>query len=80
VSAVRWAHHRGFVADTVVTAWALATISALGLSTWSVVTTRAARALAKLDLTLACLSLVALAIAGFAVAGGFDAGGACGGG
>ncbi|MFL5936882.1 MAG: hypothetical protein ACJ744_01835 [Gaiellaceae bacterium] len=80
VSALRWAHHWGLQADVIVAAWAGATIGALGVSIWSLATSRAARRLANLGLVLAVLSLAALAIAGLAFAAGMDPTGACGGG
>jgi hypothetical protein len=79
-SALRWAHHWGVQADAIVAAWAGATVGALGVSIWALLTSRAARRLANLGLVLAVLSLAALAIAGLAFAAGMDPTGACGGG
>jgi hypothetical protein len=79
-SAFRWAHHWGPVADSIVAAWALATMATLVVSIWSLFTTRASRRLAKLGLALAVISLIALTLAGLASAVGLDLAGACGGG
>ena len=79
-AAFRWAHHWGAQADSIVAAWGLTTLGALGVSIWSLATSAAARRLAKLGLTLAGVSVLALGIAGLAVAAGMDPAGACGGG
>jgi hypothetical membrane protein len=79
-SAFQWAHHWNPLADSIVATWALATVAALVVSTWSLLTTRASRRLAKLGLALALLSLLALALAGLVFAAGLDPAGACGGG
>jgi hypothetical protein len=79
-ASVRWAHHWGLVADTIVSAWALATIGALSVSVWSLRTSRASREFAKIGIVLTLLSLLALTVDGALYAVGIDAAGACGGG
>jgi len=79
-SALAWAHHWGLLADSIVATWAVVSVAALVVSTWSLVTTRASRRLAKLGLALALVSLLALALAGLLFAAGLDVAGACGGG
>lgn len=80
-----WAHHWGALADTLVIAWALATLGALVVSiqflrnktVWS---TYGSHRLAKIGLTSGLISVAALVLAGIASAAGFNATGACGGG
>jgi hypothetical protein len=80
-----WAHHWGTLADTLVAAWALATLGALVLSiqflrnrtVWS---TYGSHRLAKIGLAGGLISLGALVLAGIASAAGFNPTGACGGG
>jgi len=83
-ASLRWAHHWGPRADTIVACWAVATSGALWLSIRSVrardAEFEAAPALAKLGIWLAVVSLLALAVAGIAAAAGADPAGACGGG
>ena len=79
-SAFAWAHHWGPLTDSIVGTWALVSVTALVVSTWSLVTSRASRRLAKLGLALALVSLLALALAGLLFAAGLDPAGACGGG
>lgn len=77
-AAFRWAHHWGVVADTIVAAWAGATLGGLVLGI-----RRApgpGRRAALLGLALAGVSVAALVIAGIAMAAGADPAGACGGG
>jgi hypothetical protein len=74
-----WAHHWGLLTGAIVGGWAT-TLGALIVAIWALRTTKSAKRLAKLGLTLAVVSLIALAIVGVAVAAGFDAGAACGGG
>jgi hypothetical protein len=84
-ASLRWAHHWGPLADTVVAAWVVATLGALVLSilllledaTWL---TYFGRRLAKIGLAGAAVSLFALALAGIAFAAGVNVSGACGGG
>jgi hypothetical protein len=45
-AAVRWAHHWGVVADSLVAAWALTTIGALAMSVWPLRTGSAGQRLA----------------------------------
>src|SRR4051794_34102867 len=75
-----WAHHWNPVAVSIVSAWALVTVLALGISIWALRTSRAAQRFAKLGLSLAGISLLALALAGLAFAVGINTAGACGGG
>ena len=85
-ASLRWAHHWGPLADTIVAAWAVATLGALVVSVlllqqnslWLM--THAARRLAKIGLAGGIVSLFALALAGIAFAAGMDPAGACGGG
>ena len=79
-ASLRWAHHWGLVADSIVTAWALVTIAAFTVSVWSLRTSWASRRLAKIGVALTLVSLLALAFAGVLSAMGVDAAGACGGG
>jgi hypothetical protein len=72
------AHHWGLLADSIVATWAVVSVTAFVVSTWSLVTTRASRRLAKLGLALALVSLLALALAGLLFAAGLDVAGACG--
>jgi chromate transport protein ChrA len=80
LAAFRWAHHWGPVADTIVSAWALATIGALFSSVWSLRTSTASRRFAKAGIAFTLVSLVALTAVGVLSAAGVDAAGACGGG
>jgi Kef-type K+ transport system membrane component KefB len=80
-----WAHHWGPLADAIVVAWAISTISALILSLQVVGSdrlwpTRLATRLAKIGLAGGIVSLLALAISGIAYAAGINPTGACGGG
>jgi hypothetical protein len=80
-----WAHHWGPVADTIVIAWAVATVGALILSLQVVGTnrlwpTRLATRLAKIGLACGIVSILALVISGIAYAAGINPTGACGGG
>jgi hypothetical protein len=80
-----WAHHWGALADTLVVAWALATLASLVVSirflrdttVWS---TYGSHRLAKIGLAGGLISVAALVLAGIASAAGFNATGACGGG
>jgi trimethylamine:corrinoid methyltransferase-like protein len=72
-------------ADTLVAAWAAATIGSLVASIWLlrddlVWPTRLALRLAKIGLAGALVSIAALMLAGIAYAAGADPAGACGGG
>jgi glutaminase len=80
-----WAHHWGTLADTVVAAWALATLASLLLSagvlrSQDVWVAHASRRLAKIGLAGGIVSIVALVVAGAVWAAGIDPTGACGGG
>lgn len=83
-ASLKWAHHWGPLADTIVACWALSTIGALWLSILAVregeANFEAAPALARLGIWLAAVSLLALVVAGIAAAAGADPAGACGGG
>ena len=80
-----WAHHWGTLADTLVIAWALATLGALVVSiqffrnktVWS---TYGSHRLARIGLAGGLISVAALVVAGIASAAGFNPTGACGGG
>lgn len=80
-----WAHHWGTLADTLVAAWAVATLGALVVSiqflrnktVWS---TYGSHRLAKIGLAGGLVSLAALLLAGIASAAGLNPTGACGGG
>jgi len=80
-----WAHHWGLQADTLVIAWAVATVGALAVSIpvlWSydLWPTRLAIRLAKTGLVGGIVSIAALVLAGLAYAVGINPAGACGGG
>jgi hypothetical protein len=79
-ASLRWAHHWGLLAYSIVAAWALVTIAAFAVSVWSLRTSWASRRLAKLGVALTLVSLLALMLAGVLSAMGVDAAGACGGG
>ena len=71
--------------DTLVAAWAVATIGSLVVSIWvlrdeMVWPTRFALRLAKIGLAGGIVSIAALALAGVVYAAGIDPTGACGGG
>ena len=80
-----WAHHWGVLTDTLVIAWAVATIGALVVSiqclrddmVWP---TRVALRLARIGLVGGIVSIAALALAGIVYAAGINPTGACGGG
>jgi hypothetical protein len=79
-----WAHHWGPRADTLVIAWALATLGALGISvlvlrSYDLWPTRLAVRLAKIGLAGGIVSIAALVLAGAVWAAGIDPTGACGG-
>ena len=79
-AALVWAHHWNPAAVSIVAGWGVATVLALCVSVWALRTSRAARGLAKLGVSLAVVSVAALALAGLLYAAGIDAAGACGGG
>jgi glutaminase len=80
-----WAHHWGVLADTLVAAWAAATLAALVISTgllrsqdvWLAFTYKR---LAKIGLAGGIVSIVALVLAGAVWAAGINPTGVCGGG
>jgi hypothetical protein len=80
-----WAHHWGTLTDTLVAAWAVATLAALVVSirflrdktVWS---TYGSHRLARIGLAGGLISVAALVVAGIASAAGFNPTGACGGG
>jgi hypothetical protein len=80
LASFRWAHHWWSLADSIVSAWALATIGALLVSVWSLRSSRASRRFAKIGIALTLVSLIALTAVGVLSAAGIDASGACGGG
>jgi hypothetical protein len=80
-----WAHHWGTLADTIVVAWAVATLAALVVSIQflrdkSVWSTSGSHRLAKIGLAGGLISVAALVLAGIASAAGINPTGACGGG
>jgi hypothetical protein len=80
-----WAHHWGTLADTIVVAWAVATLAALVVSIRflrdkSVWSTYGSHRLAKIGLAGGLISVAALVLAGIASAAGINPTGACGGG
>jgi hypothetical protein len=80
-----WAHHWGAVADTLVAAWAIATLGALVVSIQffrdkTVWATYGSHRLARIGLAGGLISVVALILAGIASAAGINPTGACGGG
>jgi hypothetical protein len=79
-ASLRWAHHWSDVADTIVAAWACATVGALVLSITALRAASVSRWFARLGLSLGMFSVLALAVAGLLYAAGIDAAGACGGG
>jgi drug/metabolite transporter (DMT)-like permease len=80
-----WAHHWGAVADTLIVAWALATVGALVLSirfyfledVWP---THISRQLAGIGLAGGLISVATLILSGFLWAVGINPTGVCGGG
>jgi uncharacterized membrane protein YraQ (UPF0718 family) len=77
-AAFRWAHHWGFVADSIVLAWAVATLGGLVVSLRSLAPGPGRRA-ALVGLALVGVSVGALVVTGIAMAAGADPAGACGG-
>jgi hypothetical protein len=80
-----WAHHWGTLADTIVVAWAVATLAALVVSIQflrdkSVWSTYGSHRLAKIGLAGGLISVAALVLAGIASTAGINPTGACGGG
>ena len=80
-----WAHHWGVLADTLVAAWAAATLGSLVVSTallrsQNLWLAYASKRLAKIGLAGGVVSVGALAVAGAVWAAGIDPTGACGGG
>jgi Kef-type K+ transport system membrane component KefB len=84
-ASVVWAHHWGAQADTLVAAWAVATLGALGVSlqvlgSYRLWPTRLAIRLAQVGLAGGIVSILALVLAGIASAAGINPTGVCGGG
>jgi hypothetical protein len=79
-AALRWAHHWGPVADSIVAAWAAATLGGLFFSLSALKLGLSGRRAALTGLALVGVSFVALIGAGIAMAAGTDPAGACGGG
>jgi predicted membrane protein len=80
-----WAHHWGTLTDTLVAAWAVATLASLVVSIGflrdkTVWATYGSHRLAKIGLAGGLISVVALVLASIASAAGLDPAGACGGG
>jgi hypothetical protein len=85
VASFVWAHHWGAVADTLVAAWALATLGPLVVSIQflrnkTVWATYGSHRRAKIGLAGGLISVAALVLAGIASAAGLNPTGACGGG
>jgi hypothetical protein len=80
LASLRWAHEWGPRTDVIVASWALATIAAVVVSTWSLRTSRVSRRLASVGLALALVSVLALPIVAVLYAAGVDVSEACGGG
>jgi len=80
-ASIKWAHHWGVRADTLVACWGAAVVGALWFSLRAtLVSDHGTPRWAKLGLWLAAVSLAALVVAGIAAAAGMDPAGACGGG
>lgn len=78
-----WAHHWGVLADTLVVAWANATLGAFMFSIRSLRlrdSSRFARRLAMIGLAGGLVSIAALVLAGAVWAAGINPTGVCGGG
>jgi hypothetical protein len=80
-----WAHHWGPTADTLVVAWAVATVGSLVVSTWVLRSydlwpTRRAIRLAQIGLVGGLVSIAALVLTGVLYAAGINPTGVCGGG
>jgi hypothetical protein len=80
-----WAHHWGTRTDTLVVAWAVATVAAFIVSirllrSHDLWPTRLAILLARIGLTGGIVSILALVVAGIAYGAGINPAGACGGG
>jgi len=80
-----WAHHWGPTTDTLVIAWAVATVGAIVVSrrvlrSWDLWPTRLGIRLAKIGLAGGIVSILALVLAGIAYGVGINPTGACGGG
>jgi hypothetical protein len=79
-ASVRWGHHWGPLADSIVAGWALSTVAAFVVAVWALRTSHASRRSAKLGIVLATMSVLALGLAGIVSAVGGAVAGACGGG
>ena len=85
-ASLRWAHHWGLLADTIVAAWVVATLGSLVISILLLRSTKtvwlayASRRLAKIGLAGGIVSIAALVLAGAVWAAGINPTGACGGG
>jgi hypothetical protein len=80
-----WAHHWGARADTLVIAWAVTTLGALGVSilvlgSYDLWPTLLAIRLARIGLAGGIVSIGALVLSGIAYAAGINPTGVCGGG
>jgi hypothetical protein len=71
-ASLRWAHHWGFLTVTLVAAWAIATLVALGLTVFALRGSGGSRRVAKFGLALALLSVAAVFLAGAAAAAGMS--------
>jgi hypothetical protein len=79
VASLRWAHHWGLLTDTLVVAWATATLGAL-IGSVRLMRSDMRGRLVTFAFVLANISILALIAAGIAYAAGGDPVGACGGG
>jgi len=79
-AAFRYAHHWTPLGLAIVSAWAVATLTALVTAVVTLCTEDVPKRAARVGLTLGLVSLLALALAGLAFAADVDATGPCGGG
>ena len=79
-ASILWAHHWGPRADTIVSAWTLATLAALFLGWRAMGSNRAARRRGGWGVGLGLVSVAALVLAGILYAAGISLAGVCGGG
>ena len=80
VASLRWAHHWGPVAYTIVFAWAATWIGGFVVSVWALRRKDEPRGFARVGILLAVVMLMLLVGGGIAFAAGADPMAACGGG
>lgn len=80
VASLRWAHHWGPLAYTIVFAWAATWIGGFGVSVWALKRKEQPRGFARAGVLIAALMLMLLVGGGIAFAAGADPVAACGGG